>query len=211
MVELNIISAVLGPVMTNCYTVSNVQTKDTVIIDPADSGDHLVAMIEDQVLVPRAILLTHGHFDHCMAVPRLKEEYPEIQVIIGKDDLKYLQDPTRNLSVPFTGEAFTCDADRTVEDGEVIDILGTKMQCIQVPGHPPGSICYYFPEQHMLFDGDTLFSGSVGRTDFPGGSQDALMNGIRTKLFTLPEETLVFPGHDRATTIQREIAENMYF
>ena len=211
MVELNIISAVLGPVMTNCYTVSNVQTKDTVIIDPADSGDHLVAMIEDQVLVPRAILLTHGHFDHCMAVPRLKEEYPEIQVIIGKDDLKYLQDPTRNLSVPFTGEAFTCDADRTVEDGEVIDILGTKMQCIQVPGHTPGSICYYFPEQHLLFDGDTLFSGSVGRTDFPGGSQDALMNGIRTKLFTLPEETLVFPGHDRATTIQREIAENMYF
>lgn len=211
MVELNIISAVLGPVMTNCYTVSNVQTKDTVIIDPADSGDHLVAMIEDQVLVPRAILLTHGHFDHCMAVPRLKEEYPEIEVIIGKDDLKYLQDPTRNLSVPFTGEAFTCDADRTVEDGEVIDILGTKMQCIQVPGHTPGSICYYFPEQHLLFDGDTLFSGSVGRTDFPGGSQDALMNGIRTKLFTLPEETLVFPGHDRATTIQREIAENMYF
>ena len=197
--------------MTNCYTVSNVQTKDTVIIDPADSGDHLVAMIEDQVLVPKAILLTHGHFDHCMAVPRLKEAYPEIQVIIGKDDLKYLQDSTLNLSVPFTGEAFTCDADRTVEDGEILDILGTKMQCIQVPGHTPGGICYYFPEQHLLFDGDTLFSGSVGRTDFPGGSQDALMNGIRTKLFTLPEETLVFPGHDRATTIKKEIAENMYF
>ena len=211
MVELNIISAVLGPIMTNCYTVSNVQTKDTVIIDPADSGDHLVAMIEDQVLVPKAILLTHGHFDHCMAVPRLKEAYPEIQVIIGKDDLKYLQDSTLNLSVPFTGEAFTCDADRTVEDGEILDILGTKMQCIQVPGHTPGGICYYFPEQHLLFDGDTLFSGSVGRTDFPGGSQDALMNGIRTKLFTLPEETLVFPGHDRATTIKKEIAENMYF
>ena len=210
MVELNIISAVLGPVMTNCYTVSNVQTKDTVIIDPADSGDHLVAMIEDQVLVLRAILLTHGHFDHCMAVPRLKEAYPEIQVIIGKDDLKWLQDPTLNLSVPFTGEAFSCDADRTVEDGEVMDILGTKMQCIQVPGHTPGGMCYYFPEQNLLFDGDTLFSGSVGRTDFPGGNQDALMNGIRKKLLTLPEETLVFPGHDRATTIKREIAENMY-
>ena len=210
MVELNIISAVLGPVSTNCYTVSNVQTKDTVIIDPADSGDHLVAMIEDQVLVPKYILLTHGHFDHCMAVPRLKEAYPEIQVIIGKDDLKWLQDPNLNLSNYFIGEAFSCDADRTVEDGEVLDILGTKMQCIQVPGHTPGGMCYYFPEQNLLFDGDTLFSGSVGRTDFPGGSQDALMDGIRKKLLTLPEETLVFPGHDRATTIQKEIAENMY-
>ena len=98
MVELNIISAVLGPVSTNCYTVSNVQTKDTVIIDPADSGDHLVAMIEDQVLVPKAILLTHGHFDHCMAVPRLKEEYPEIEIIIGKDDVEWLKDPMKNLS-----------------------------------------------------------------------------------------------------------------
>ena len=87
MAELNIISAVLGPVSTNCYTVSNVQTKDTVIIDPADSGEHLVKMIEDQGLIPKAILLTHGHFDHCMAVPRLKEEYPEAEVIIGEDDL----------------------------------------------------------------------------------------------------------------------------
>ncbi len=210
MVDLNIISAVLGPVSTNCYTVSNVQTKDTVIIDPADSGDHLVAMIEDQVLVPKAILLTHGHFDHCMAVPRLKEAYPEIEVILGKDDVELLKDPMRNLSLPFTGEAFSLEVDRTVENGEVLDILGTKMQCIQVPGHTPGGMCYYFPEQHLLFDGDTLFAGSVGRTDFPGGSQDALMSGIRNRLLTLPEETLVFPGHDRATTIEREIAENMY-
>ncbi len=211
MAELNIISAVLGPVSTNCYTVSNVQTKDTVIIDPADSGDHLVAMIEDQVLVPRAVLLTHGHFDHCMAAPRLKEAYPEIEIIIGKDDAEWLRDPEKNLSLPFIGTPFTMEADRTVEDGEVLDILGTKMQCIQVPGHTPGGMCYYFPEQHLLFDGDTLFAGSVGRTDFPGGSQDALMSGIRKKIFTLPEETLVFPGHDRPTQVGREISENMYF
>ena len=168
-------------------------------------------MIEDQVLVPKAILLTHGHFDHCMAVPRLKEEYPEIEIIIGKDDVEWLKDPMKNLSIPFIGESFSLEPDRTVTDGEVLEILGTKMQCIQVPGHTPGGMCYYFPEQHLLFDGDTLFAGSVGRTDFPGGSQDALMSGIRKKLFTLPENTLVFPGHDRATTIEREIAENMYF
>ena len=211
MVDLNIISAVLGPISTNCYTVANVQTKDAVIIDPADSGEHLVKMIEDQGLIPKAILLTHGHFDHCMAVPRLKEEYPEAEVIIGADDVQWLKDPQLNLSMPFIGEAFTLEADRTVTDGEEMEILGTKMQCIQIPGHTPGGMCYYFPEQHLLFDGDTLFSGSVGRTDFPGGSQDALMNGIRQKLFTLPEETLVFPGHDRATTIEKEIRENMYF
>ena len=195
MSELNIISAVLGPVSTNCYTLANVQTKDAVIIDPADSGKHLVAMIEDQVLIPRAFLLT----------------YPDVPVIIGEKDAAYLENPELNLAGPFIGSDFTLKADRTVKDGEILEFMGTKIQCIEVPGHTPGGMCYYFPEQNLLFDGDTLFAGSIGRTDFPGGSHDALISGIEKKLFTLPEETLVFPGHDRATTIKKEIAENMYF
>ncbi|MBR6172656.1 MAG: MBL fold metallo-hydrolase [Eubacterium sp.] len=211
MSELNIISAVLGPVSTNCYTLANVQTKDAVIIDPADSGKHLVAMIEDQVLIPRAFLLTHGHFDHCMGVPELKEAYPDVPVIIGEKDAAYLENPELNLAGLFIDSDFTLKADRTVKDGEILEFMGTKIQCIEVPGHTPGGMCYYFPEQNLLFDGDTLFAGSIGRTDFPGGSHDALISGIEKKLFTLPEETLVFPGHDRATTIKKEIAVNMYF
>ena len=211
MSELNIISVVLGPVATNCYTIHHVMTKDAVIIDPAESGEHLVKMIEEQGLILKAILLTHGHFDHCMAVPRLKQEYPEVPVIIGEKDAAYLENPELNLAAMFIGSGFTLKADRTVKDGEILEFMGTKIHCIEVPGHTPGGICYYFPEENLLFDGDTLFSGSIGWTDFPGGSHDALMKGIEMKLFTLPEETLVFPGHDQATTIRKEIAENMYF
>ncbi len=211
MSELNIISAVLGPVATNCYTVHHVQTKDAVIIDPAESGEHIVKMIEEQGLILRAILLTHGHFDHCMAVPRLKKEYPEVPVIIGEKDASFLESPELNLAEPFIGSDFSIKADRTVKDGEVLEFLGTKIECIEVSGHTPGGICYYFPEEHLLFDGDTLFRGSIGRSDFPGGNSGELLRGIEKKLLTLPEETLVFPGHDDPTTIQREIADNMYF
>lgn len=211
MSELNIISAVLGPVGTNCYTVVNMANKDAVIIDPADSGEHIAAMIEEQGLIPRAILLTHGHFDHCMGVPKLKEVYPDIPVIIGEKDASWLENPELNLAKPFIGSDFTLKADRTVKDGEVLEFLRTKIHCIEIAGHTPGGICYYFPEEKLLFDGDTLFNGSVGRSDFPGGDADALLHGIEKKLFTLPEETLVFPGHDNATTIEREIATNMYF
>ena len=211
MSELNIISAVLGPVATNCYTVANVKTKDAVIIDPADHGEHLVAMIEDQVLIPRAVLLTHGHFDHCMGAAKLKEAYPEIPIIIGEKDAAYLENPVLNLAEPFISSGFTLKADQTVSDGEVLKLLGTEIHCIEVPGHTPGSICYYFPEEKLLFDGDTLFAGSIGRSDFPGGDGEALIRNIEKKLFTLPEETLVFPGHDNATTIQKEVHDNMYF
>ncbi len=211
MSELNIISAVLGPVSTNCYTVVNMANKDAVIIDPADSGEHIVAMIEEQGLIPRAILLTHGHFDHCMGVPKLKEACPDIPVIIGEKDAPFLEDPELNLARPFIGSDFTLKVDRRVKDEEVLEFLQTKIQCIEIPGHTPGGICYYFPEEKLLFDGDTLFAGSVGRSDFPGGDADALLRGIEKKLFNLPEETLVFPGHDNATTIEREISTNMYF
>lgn len=210
MQKLIVVTNMLGDLGTNCYTVVNTATREAVIIDPAANSSFLIGMIKNQQYKLVKIFLTHGHFDHVGAVPGLKEAYPDVPVVIGKNDEDILRTPEANLSMMFD-EPISLKADELVSDGEELSLLGTTIKCIEVPGHTKGGMCYYFEENGYLFDGDTLFAGSIGRSDFPTGDGEALLTNISEKLLTLPDETVVYPGHNSRTTIGREKETNPYF
>lgn len=210
MANIITITNVLGSVATNCYTVANQDTREAVIIDPAARGDFLIDLYKNQNLKPVAILLTHGHFDHIGAVEQLRKTYPDIVVYAGVEEEDILKRPELNLSEAF-GFSMSMEADKYVADGEEIELIGTKIKCLNVPGHTKGGTCYYFAEEKLVYSGDTLFAFSVGRSDFPTGDEAALVEGIEKKLFTLPEDVIVYPGHNNKTTIKREKEGNPYF
>lgn len=210
MQNIIVVTNVLGDLGTNCYTVVNTDTREAVIIDPAANADFLLKMLKNQNYDLKAILLTHAHFDHMAAVNDLKEAMPEVPVYIGVNDEELLSNCAANLSAMFAEPVFV-KADKTVSDGELLPMLGTTITCIEVPGHTKGGMCYYFEENKLLFDGDTLFTGSIGRSDFPTGDGELLIRSIEEKLFVLPDDVVVYPGHNSKTKIGREKAGNMFF
>ncbi len=157
----------------------------------------------------RLILLTHGHFDHAGAAEELAEEY-EIPVIAHEAEKETLEDPRRNQSGGMMGQPTAYSADTYVRDGQQMTLAGMTFTVLHTPGHTPGGCCFYFPREGLLIAGDTLFAGSVGRTDFPGGSMAQLVAGIREKLLTLPDETQVLCGHGESTSIGDERRWNPY-
>ena len=149
------------------------------------------------------VLLTHGHFDHVMALPYLMEQKPDLDVYLYEDEAEVLANPDLNLG-SMMGMNLSLKANHLVKDGEIIDVLGTKVKCIHVPGHTKGGVCYYFADYGWLISGDTLFQMSIGRTDFPTGNLNDLLTAIREKLFVLPPWTKVLSGHTPPTTIEEE-------
>lgn len=193
---------IVGPVQTNCYLLSQMETNECVIVDPGEEAIKLSDYIEKKELKPIAILLTHGHFDHIGAVDELRKKY-NIKVYASKEEEDILKNPDLNLSSQF-GAGFTVAADEYLEDGQEIEFLGEKVKCILTPGHTKGGMCFYFSGSGMLFSGDTLFYQSVGRTDFPGGSMSEIIHSIREKLFNLPDYVRVYTGHGMMTSIKDE-------
>ena len=200
--------SVLGMCATNTYYVYDDGTKRGLIVDPADSPDTIIAKADSLSMIPEAILITHGHFDHVLAMNKVREHYG-IKVYAGLTEKQVLHDMAMNLTSSFgMGQIF--DADIYLKDGEEFETAGYHIKAIEVPGHTIGGMCYYFDKQGVLFSGDTLFCESVGRSDFPGGSASALCRGIKDKLFILPEHTKVYPGHMDETTIGNEIKYNPF-
>ena len=197
-----------GSVGTNCYFLINTQTQETVIIDPADDAPMLSAKLKEKNLKPAAILLTHGHYDHIMAVEELRKEYG-IPVIAHEEEKQILENPRGNLST-MIGMPFTMKADRFVKDEELLVTAGFSIRVLHTPGHTIGGCCYYLADENLLFSGDTLFWESVGRTDFPTGSMSALVRSIKEKLMVLPESTRVYPGHMGSTSIENEKQNNPF-
>ena len=199
---------VLGPVQTNCFFLINEDTKELLIIDPADRAQGIIDWIQSEGLKPVAILLTHGHFDHIMAVKEVKEKY-QIPVYACMQEEVMLAEPTINMTAVY-GSACSIKPDVLLDDGQIFEAAGFSIQMFHTPGHTKGSCCYYIKDEGVLFSGDTLFCGSVGRTDFPGGSSAEIVRSLHKLVDTLPEDTEVFPGHDASTTIGYEKRYNPF-
>ncbi len=202
---------ILGDFQTNSYVLTaDGDSKDCLIIDTGLEVEALMGYLDENELNPVAVVLTHGHADHVVGVEDLRKKFPEIKVAIHKDDAEMLTRPTLNMS-PLAGRMFkTAEAEVIIENEGPIEFAGIKLDVIHTPGHTRGGICLYCAADGVVFAGDTLFATSIGRTDLPGGNYDQLIEGIKTKLLTLPEETKVLTGHGPATTIAAEKKFNQY-
>lgn len=211
MQELIVITNQLGDFMTNCYTVYNAVTRDAVLIDPACNARFLNNILVNEQLNCVAILLTHGHYDHIGALPELMELVGhKVPIYASAEEEDVLNDPRKNLSTMLSGQMVTVKPDILLQDDQEIELLDTKLRCFLVPGHTKGGMCYYFAENGILFSGDTLFARSIGRSDFPTGDGIKLVKSIKEKLMTLPDATIVYPGHNERTTIGKERNANPF-
>jgi hydroxyacylglutathione hydrolase len=197
----------------NCYIVARPSRLDCLVIDPGLDPRSILMAIESEELSPAMVLNTHGHADHIAGNGALKEAHPGVPLVIGRSDEPMLADSILNLSALSGFPVTSPPADRLVSEGDILEIAGFQLEVFDIPGHSPGHVVYVqrFPGgQTVVFGGDVLFRGSIGRTDFPGGDHDLLIRGIRGKLFTLPDDTLVYPGHGPVTTVGREKRSNPF-
>jgi glyoxylase-like metal-dependent hydrolase (beta-lactamase superfamily II) len=203
---------VLGDFQTNCFCVrQDEQASDCLIIDPGMGAEVLVQTLQQKEYIPVAIALTHGHADHIGGVESIRQRWPEVQVAIHKDDASMLTNPTENLSL-MAGAMIQARPAEVLLDSKntFYEAAGMRFEVFHTPGHTPGGICFYAADESVLFAGDTLFAGSIGRSDFPGGNHRVLIDMIRQKILTLPPQTTVYSGHGPTTTIENEIGSNPF-
>lgn len=193
----------VGYLETNCYIVSS--GLDCLVIDPGDDAGEILSVIRDKGLRVHAILITHGHFDHFMAAGELQKAFG-VPVYIGKDDADLLRDP--GWMSEYMSPGYTAPRDlRTLSDGDTVSAGELSFQVMSAPGHSPGSVCFHSPG--VLFSGDLLFMGSIGRTDLPGGNSIAIRESL-AKVGRLAGDTAVYPGHGPSTTVGEEKTSNPY-
>ena len=197
----------LGMVATNCYILQNEDTKEVLIVDPADNAAAIESRVSKLEGKPVAILLTHGHFDHILACKEVSKKY-DIPVIAYSEEKELLADPMLNHSAMHT-QPCSLEADIWVNDNDEPKISGFKFRVLHTPGHTKGSCCYYFYMNNVLISGDTLFFRSCGRTDFATSSPKDMRESLK-RLMELPDETYVYPGHEIPTTIGDEKRSNPF-
>ncbi len=194
------------------YVIGRRDAPEVVVVDPGFDSDALASRIAETGVRVAAILLTHGHCDHIAGLDPLKAAHPSAPIVIGRVDAPMLTDADANLSAPYGLPFTTVPADQLVDEGDCVEFAGLSFAVREIPGHSPGSVVYRIVEAEpaVVIGGDVLFAGSVGRTDFPGGSFEQLRAGIRSKLFTLPDTTVVLPGHGPPTTVGAERRGNPF-
>ena len=194
----------VGLISANCYIFGCAETKEAVIIDPGAEDVEIKRQVAVLGLSPKCVINTHGHADHIGANSKMG-----LPIFIHASDAQCLTNPVKNVSGMIGIPISSPPASRLLEDGDTIEIGGLFLEVLHTPGHTQGSICLRFED--AVFTGDTLFAEGVGRTDLPGGSEVKLMKSIKEKLFTLPDDTKVYPGHGPATTIGHEKGHNPFF
>lgn len=197
----------VGEMETNCYILYRRGQKKMVMVDPGDNGMFLLNKCWETDMEPEAILLTHGHFDHILGVEDIENAFPNVKVIAGTEEAELLENPSLNLSAGY-GRSCSVAVDEYVRDREIFSFAGISFETIFTPGHTSGSVCFYIRDEETLLSGDTLFLESLGRTDLPTGNSDMIVKSITERLFSLPEETSVYPGHGEMTSIGHEKEKN---
>lgn len=210
--QLQLSKVISAPFDENTYIAHMKGRDDCIIFDPGFDPDAIVDYLEQRGLLPAAILCTHGHSDHIAGNAMLKDRWPKAPLVIGVGDAYKLTDPAGNLSAAFGASLVSPPADRTVDEPEQFEAAGITLEVLATPGHSAGHVVFLCRqvEPWHVFGGDVLFRGSVGRTDFPDGDFDSLRASIHDKLFTLPDDTIVLPGHGPATDVGREKRSNPF-
>lgn len=210
MLKVKVLS--LGPVQTNCYIVWN-ENKDCIIFDPGEEVNKILAVLEHEKLNPKAIFLTHAHFDHIGAVDDLRNQF-NLPLYIHEEEVDWLKDPMKNGSGKYTMlPNYTANPpqdEHIIRKEQQFEIAGMKFEAVFTPGHSPGSVSYIFQDDDFAIVGDTLFYQSIGRTDLYGGSLEVLLKSIHEKLLVLPEDMIIYPGHGEYTTPLNEMETNPF-
>jgi hydroxyacylglutathione hydrolase len=203
---------IVGMLQTNCYLLGDPLTRQAAVIDPGGDVDRIAVRLEHHQLELVTILNTHGHFDHVLDAWALKEKSGG-KVVLHANDKAILQDRSVGLVGMFSAlkKSPKGPIDHWVREGDHIQVGGLRLEVLETPGHTPGHVSYYLSDANIIFVGDTLFAGSIGRTDFPGGSYDQLIRSVRSKIFPLDDNTVVYPGHGPETTVGQEKRTNPFF
>ena len=208
----------LGPFETNCYVVTPATSGPGTaaepapcwVIDPGFEPSEVLDYIKFEHLRPVAVILTHAHLDHIAGLAELLRAFPRIPVLIHEAEKSWPGDPMLNLSGSYGFPVYAPNPTGTVKHGDVLTLAGDSWSVLHTPGHSPGGITLYHEPSRQAIVGDTLFAGSIGRSDFPGSDHDRLVESIQSRLYTLPADTKVYPGHGPRTTIGRESQSNPF-
>ena len=203
---------VVGMMQTNCYLLGDPATRQAAVIDPGGDGHQIAGRLRELDLELAMILNTHGHFDHVLDAWLLKQELGG-DVFLHADDQAILEDRSVGLVAPLaaTSKSPRGSVDHWLREGDRLQIGSLQLEVLETPGHTPGHVSFYLAAANVIFVGDTLFAGSIGRTDFPGGSYEELIRSVKTKIFPLDEATVVLPGHGPETTVGEEKRSNPFF
>lgn len=197
----------VGPMDSNCYIIGCEETREAAVVDPGAEGERILKRLESLHLKCGQIILTHGHVDHIGALQKVQQS-TGAKVLIHYGDAAMLTSPSRNLSAFMGSNIKLKEADRLLNDGDTVEVGNIKLKVIHTPGHTPGGITIVAGDN--LITGDTLFAGSVGRSDFPGGNHSQLIASIKNKLLGFPEGYGVYPGHGPSSTVGEEAKHNPF-